>query len=118
MPGSVLITRQPWERPANSTTGLGAFFFSSTLMFNFSANNLVVISQKTADTFIRFTMLDRHTKRTYLLYDFKKVHHFEPATPYVVTGKVNAANNQLFLVLETAKRDHKNSTSPATAGAV
>lgn len=87
-------------------------------MFNFSANNLILISQQTRDNFIRFTMLDRHTKRTYLLYDFTKAHHFKSQTPYVVTGKVNAAKNQLFLVLETSKLDRKNLTSSSTAGSV
>ena len=81
-------------------------------MFNFSANNLVLRATKTAETFRCFTMLDRHTKRTYLLYDFNKVHHFEPHLPYVVTGKINAAHNRLFLVLETSRLDHKNSISP------
>jgi hypothetical protein len=87
-------------------------------MFNFSANNLILISQQTGDNFIRFTMLDRHTKRTYLLYDFKKAHHFEPQTPYVVTGKINSAHDRLFLVLETSKRDHKSLTSPSKPGSV
>ena len=81
-------------------------------MFNFSANNLVLIAKQSTDRFTRFTMLDRHTKRTYLLYDFNKFHHFEPHLPYVVTGKINAAHNRLFLVLETARLDHKNSISP------
>jgi hypothetical protein len=80
-------------------------------MFNFSANNLVLIAKQSTERFTRFTMLDRHTKRTYLLYDFCHTHHFEPGTPYVVTGKVNAAKNQFFLVLETARIDHKNSAS-------
>jgi hypothetical protein len=80
-------------------------------MFNFSANNLVLIAKQSTDRFTRFTMLDRHTKRTYLLYDFCNTHHFEPGTPYVVTGKVNATKNYLFLVLETARSDHKNSAS-------
>lgn len=77
-------------------------------MFNFSANNLILRAKKTTDTFSCFTMLDRHTKRTYLLYDFNKTCHFEPEIPYVVTGKVNAAKNRLFLVLETVRVDHKN----------
>ena len=81
-------------------------------MFNFSANNLVLIAKQSTERFTRFTMLDRHTKRTYLLYDFCHTHHFEPGTPYVVTGKVNAANNRLFLVLETSRLDHKNPSSP------
>jgi len=81
-------------------------------MFNFSANNLILRAKKTTDTFTCFTMLDRHTKRTYLFYDFKKVHQFEPETPYVVTGKINAANNRLFLVLETSRVDHKHLSSP------
>ena len=81
-------------------------------MFNFSANNLVLIAKQSTGRFTRLTMLDRHTKRTYLLYDFGNTHHFEPGTPYVVTGKVNSAHNRLFLVLETARLDHKNSISP------
>ena len=81
------------------------------MMFNFSANNLVLIAKQSTDRFTRFTMLDRHTKRTYLLYDFCNTHHFEPGTPYVVTGTVNATKNHLFLVLETARIDHKNSAS-------
>jgi len=80
-------------------------------MFNFSANNLILRAKKSTETFTCFTMLDRHTKRTYLLYDFSNTHRFEPGTPYVVTGKVNAAKNHLFLVLETARIDHKNSAS-------
>ncbi len=80
-------------------------------MFNFSANNLVLLAKHVSDRFTRFTMLDRHTKRTYLLYDFSNTHHFEPGTPYVVTGKVNAAKNHLFLVLGTVRIDHKNSAS-------
>jgi hypothetical protein len=80
-------------------------------MLNFSANNLVLTAKQSTERFTRFTMLDRHTKRTYLLYDFKRVHHFEPRIPYIVTGKVNAAKNHLFLVLETARIDHKNSAS-------
>lgn len=80
-------------------------------MFNFSANNLVLIAKQSADRYTRVTMLDRHTKRTYLLYDFSNTHHFEPGAAYVVTGKVNAAKNHLFLVLETARIDHKNSAS-------
>ena len=102
----------------NSTTGLGAFIFQRTIMFNFSANNLVLLSQQTRENFTRFTMLDRHTQRTYLLYDFSKAHQFEPATPYVVTGKVNSGIHQLFLVLETSKPDHKNSASNSKANAV
>lgn len=78
-------------------------------MFNFSANNLVFVAKQDQDTFVRFTMRDRHTQRTYLLYDFQKTHHFEPEIPYVATGKVNAAKNQLFLVLETARVDRKSS---------
>jgi len=81
-------------------------------MFNFSANNLILRAKKTTATFTCFTMLDRHTKRTYLLYDFNQAHHFEPNLPYVVTGKINAAHNRLFLVLETSRLDHKNLSSP------
>lgn len=87
-------------------------------MFNFSANNLILISQQSRDDFNRLTILDRHTKRTYLLYDFKKAHHFEPQTPYIVTGKINSAHDRLFLVLETSKPDRKNLTSSSNAGAV
>ena len=82
------------------------------MMFNFSANNLVLIAKQSTERFTRFTMLDRHTKRTYLLYDFNQTHHFEPNLPYVVTGKINAAHNRLFLVLETSRLDHKNLASP------
>lgn len=81
-------------------------------MFNFSANNLILRAKKTTDTFTCFTMLDRHTKRTYLLYDFSKTHHFELNLPYVVTGKINAAHNRLFLVLETSRLDRKHLPSP------
>lgn len=80
-------------------------------MVNFSANNLYLLDKQVQHTFVRFIMLDRHTRRAYSLYDFKKQHHFDPDTPYVVTGKVNAAHNQLFLVLETAKVDRKNMPS-------
>jgi hypothetical protein len=80
-------------------------------MFNFSANNLVLISKQNQDTFTRFTMLDQHNKRTYLLYDFEQIHHFQLQTPYVVTGKINSAKNRLFLVLETSRLDKKNVAS-------
>lgn len=67
MPGSVSITRQPWERTGelhNRARGL-----CRAMMFNFSANNLILRAEKTTEMFTCFTMLDRHTKRTYLLYD-------------------------------------------------
>jgi hypothetical protein len=77
-------------------------------MVNFSANNLILVSTQTRKTFTRFIMRDQYTKRTYLLYDFEKSHQFERGIPYVVTGKINSANNQLFLVLETSRQDKKN----------
>jgi hypothetical protein len=83
-------------------------------MFNFSANNLVLVSKQNTNSFNRFSMLDLNTKRTYLLYDFEKKQHFKPNIPYIVTGKINSAKNRLFLVIETSRIDRKNSKTTLT----
>lgn len=76
-------------------------------MFNFSANNLILISQKQYDKSNVYILKDRNTKRCYKLYDFLKIASFVPDKSYCVWGKVNSAD-KLYLVLEGMKEDKKN----------
>ena len=41
-------------------------------MFNFSANNLTLLSRTECKSCVVFVMKDLHTKRVYRLYDFTK----------------------------------------------
>ena len=76
-------------------------------MFNFSANNLVLISQKQYDKSNIFVLKDRTTNRCYKIYDFLKIASFEPSKPYCIFGKVNSSD-KLYLVLDGVKEDKKN----------
>jgi hypothetical protein len=76
-------------------------------MFNFSANNLVLISQKQYDKANVFILKDRTTNRCYKIYDFLKTASFESSKLYCVFGKVNSSD-KLYLVLDGMKEDKKN----------
>lgn len=77
-------------------------------MFNFSANNLVLISQKHYDKSHVFVLKDRTTNRCYKIYDFSKTASFDPSKIYCISGKVNSSD-KLYLVLDGLKEDKKNS---------
>ena len=80
---------------------------------NFSANNLYLLKSFQYDKANVFYFKDKHTKRTYKLYDYQKSFVFDKNTPYCVSGKINSANNKLYLIIETTKIDNKNIlTSP------
>lgn len=76
-------------------------------MFNFSANNLTLLSRTECKSCVVFVMKDLHTKRLYRLYDFTKAQTIRPDHLWCVTGKVNSAD-KLYLVIETVKTDAKN----------
>lgn len=76
-------------------------------MFNFSANNLVLISQKQYDMSNVFVLKDHATNRCYKIYDFSKTASFEPSKLYCVFGEVNSSD-KLYLVLGGMKEDKKN----------
>jgi hypothetical protein len=84
-------------------------------MINFSANNLYLLRTVQYDKANVFYFKDKHTNRTYKLYDYQKSSKFDMNTPYCVSGKVNSAHNMLYLIIETAKIDKKSlSTSTDT----
>jgi hypothetical protein len=76
-------------------------------MFNFSANNLQLLSRMECKSCVVFVMKDLHTKRLYRLYDFTKAQIITPDQLWCVSGKVNSAE-KLYLVIETVKTDLKN----------
>ena len=76
-------------------------------MFNFSANNLILFSEKRFDKCNVFVLKDRTTKRFYKIHDFLKTASFGPGKPYCIFGKVNSSD-QLYLVLDGVKEDKKN----------
>ena len=76
-------------------------------MFNFSANNLTLLSRTECKSCVVFAMQDLHTKRVYRLYDFTKTQTITADQLWCVSGKVNSAD-KLYLVIETAKADAKN----------
>ena len=76
-------------------------------MFNFSANNMIMVSKTTYDNCTSFILKDRDTKRCYKIYDFSKTVFFEPDKPYCISGMVNSAD-KLYLVLEKVKYDKRN----------
>ena len=80
-------------------------------MFNFSANNLTLLSRTECRSCIVFVMKDRHTKRIYRLYDFTKSQKIESDLLYCVFGKVNSAD-KLYLVVESIRIDTKNGNHP------
>jgi len=77
-------------------------------MFNFSANNLYLLNTIEYDKANVFIFKDHYTNRTYKLYDYSKSFQFNHDIPYCIAGKINSANNQLYLIIETAKEDKKN----------
>jgi hypothetical protein len=76
-------------------------------MFNFSANNLTLLSRMECKSCVVFVMKDLHTKRLYRLYDFSKAQTITSDQLWCVSGKVNSAD-KLYLVIETVKTDAKN----------
>jgi hypothetical protein len=79
----------------------------TTAMFNFSANNLTLLSRTECKSCVVFVMKDLHTKRLYRLYDFTKAQTITPDHLWCVWGKVNSAD-KLYLVIESVKTDAKN----------
>lgn len=77
-------------------------------MVNFSANNLSLVKKVEYDKANVFILMDNHTKRTYKFYDYSKSVQIKPDIPYCVSGKINSANNQLYLIIENSKIDKKN----------
>jgi hypothetical protein len=82
-------------------------------MFNFSANNLTLLSRTECRSCVVFVMNDRHTRRAYRLYDFTKSQQIAPDDVYCISGKVNSAD-KLYLVIETVKADRKNGKASRT----
>ena len=76
-------------------------------MFNFSANNMIIVSKINFDNCTSFILKDRDTKRCYKIYDFSKTAIFEPDKPYCISGMVNSDDN-LYLVLEKVKYDKRS----------
>ena len=76
-------------------------------MFNFSANNLTLLSRTECASCFVFVMKDHHTKRVYRLYDFTKSQEIASDLVYCIFGKVNSAD-KLYLVIESVKTDAKN----------
>ena len=86
-------------------------------MFNFSTNNLFLISRTEHPSYAVLLMQDRDTKRVYRLYDFSKAKLIWPDVAYCVAGKVNSAD-KLYLVIESVRPDTKHrwvSTAPVPA---
>jgi hypothetical protein len=86
-------------------------------MFNFSANQLFLISRTEYPSYAVFLMQDRDTQRVYRLYDFSKAQLIRPDVAHCVAGKVNSAD-RLYLVIESVRPDTKHrpvSTVPAPA---
>lgn len=83
-------------------------------MFNFSANNLTLLSRTECRSCAVFVMKDHHTKRVYRLYDFTKAQEIAPDQVYCVSGKVNSAD-KLYLVIESVKMDTKNGKASQAA---
>ena len=79
-------------------------------MFNFSANHLLLLSRMEYRSCAVFLMQDHSTRRVYRLYDFTKSLALEAKVFYCLAGKVNSAD-QLYLVIETVKRDTKHAWS-------
>ena len=85
----------------------GSFGFRAPgSMFNFSANNLVLISRTAYPSYAVFLMRDRHTQRVYRLFDFSNAQLIQPGVAYCVAGKVNSAD-KLYLVIQSVRPDTK-----------
>ena len=76
-------------------------------MFNFSANNLTLLSRTECRSCVVFVMKDHHTKRVYRLYDFTKSQEIASDQVYCIFGKVSSAD-KLYLVIESIRTDTKN----------
>lgn len=76
-------------------------------MFNFSANNLILVSKDTHDKCNVFIFKDRDTKRCYKTYDFTKSIIPEYGRLYCIFGKINSVD-KFYLILEGLKEDKKN----------
>jgi len=76
-------------------------------MFNFSANNLSLLSRTECKSCVVFVMKDHHTKRVYRLYDFTKTQIVTSDQLWCISGKVNSAD-KLYLVIESVKTDTKS----------
>jgi len=77
-------------------------------MFNFSANNLFLLKRQPYDKATILIFKDHHTNRTYKLYDYTHSFDFQANVPYAISGKINSANQTLYLIIETAKIDRKH----------
>ena len=84
-------------------------------MFNFSANNLSLLSRTECRSCVVFVMKDHHTKRVYRLYDFTKSQQIASDQVYCVFGKVNSAD-KIYLVMESVRPDTKIECFPVRAG--
>jgi hypothetical protein len=113
-----MITLTGGVRRANPSTALRmgrgsygsrphTFFSNQFTMFNFSANNLLLLSRTEYKSCAVFVMKDLHTKRLYRLYDFTKAQIITSDHLWCVSGKVNSAD-KLYLVIETVKTDTRN----------
>lgn len=77
-------------------------------MFNFSANNLSLLSRTECRSCVVSVMKDRDTRRVYRLCDFTKSQSIAPDLRYCVAGYVNSAH-KLYPVIRSFKRDAKHS---------
>jgi hypothetical protein len=92
-------------------------FVPFLIMFNFSANHLLLLSRTEYPTCVVLLMKDDSTRRVYRLHDFTKSQRPAPGHYYCVSGKVNSAD-KLYLVIDSIKLDTKHgrdSTVPAPA---
>lgn len=80
-------------------------------MFNFSANNLSLLSRTECKSCAVFVVKDLHTRRVYRLYDFTKAQSITSDHLWCVSGKVNSAD-KLYLVIESVRVDTRNSVCP------
>jgi hypothetical protein len=86
-------------------------------MFNFSANNLVMLSRRECKFGVVFVMKDQDTQRVYRLYDFSKSQQIVADHLYCASGFVNSAD-KLYLVITSVNTDKKHNShfiAPADA---
>ena len=76
-------------------------------MFNFSANNLVMLSRRECKFGVVFVMKDRDTQRIYRLYDFGRSQQIVSDHVYCASGFVNSAD-RIYLVLTAVNTDKKH----------
>jgi hypothetical protein len=80
-------------------------------MFNYSANNLFLLTRTEYPKYAVFLLQDRDTQRVYRLYDFTKAQLIQPNVAYCVAGKVNSAD-RLYLVIDSVRPDTKHAGRP------